>query len=352
VTVEVVQEAMRIATKYCVDKLQVACAEFLEDGVNLENACQMFENGVTMMNDPTFGLSFIEENAKAVITSDGFTDLSTNRLIVLLQSSDLKIKETDLWQSVVKWAKAEARRNKSDDLKSALDGVIEHMRFPLFNVGELSTFVTPLNVLSSEQMLELYTYIACKESKDSEKKKKLPKVSFPTEPRAATSYAFKWARCGAQGRLTNNNTTLVSNGGGYCCCIADGDGMAPNTGQYYWECKVDNIGTTSDWQMAFGVANQGLQLDQYMSASAAGWAYFNQACRCHQSGSSTDAYGQRYNTGDSIGVLFDSDKGELSFYRNRQSLGLCYSNIREKVWPSGHVNSGASLSLNLDASMP
>jgi hypothetical protein len=343
---------MRIATKYCVEKLQGVCAEFLEEGVNLDNAIQMFENGVRMMNDPTFGLTFIEENAKAVITSDSFVELSKERLIVLLQSSDLKIKETDLWQSVVRWGRTECKRKKADDLKSALDTVIPHMRFPLFNVMELSTFVTPLNVLSSEQMLELYTYIACKESKDSEKKNKLPKVSFPTEPRAATAYVFKWARCGAQGRLTNNNSSLVSNGGGYCCSIADGDGMAPNTGQYYWECKVDNLGTTSDWQMAFGVATQALQLDQYMSASAAGWAYFNQACRCHQSGSSTDAYGQRYNTGDIIGVLFDSDKGELSFWRNRQALGICYSNIREKVWAAGHVNSGASHSINPDACMP
>jgi len=178
VTVEVVSDAMKIATKYCVDKLHSVCAEFLEDGVNLENACQMFENGVVMMNDPTFGLSFIEENAKAVITSDGFTDLSKSRLIVLLHSSDLKIKELDLWQSVVRWAKAECKRNKNDDLKSALNGVIEHIRFPLFNVGELSTYVIPLNVLSSEQMLELYTYIACKESKDSEKKKNYPKFRF------------------------------------------------------------------------------------------------------------------------------------------------------------------------------
>jgi len=300
-----------------------------------------------LFGDPSLGLAFIEKNAKSVVQSHGFTELSKDRLLVLLQSSDLRIREIDLFLGVVKWCKAQIRRNGDLQFLALMRELVPFIRFPLFTVQDLSIHVNPLQILSQQEMLELYTYIACKDSKA----KQLPKVSFPTEPRANTGFAFTWQRLGAAGRLDNNQLTLVSTGGSYCCALAN-QVIVQSSGQHYWEIRIDNIGSRTDWQIGFGVGTEALPLDQYLSHSASGWAYFNQGIRAHQSGAANDHFGQAFSTGDVIGVLFDSDKGQLFFFRNRVNLGLCFSNIFQNVYPAAHVNQNASVTIIPDAVMP
>jgi len=191
-----------------------------------------------------------------------------------------------------------------------LSGVIRFIRFPLFSVQEFATNVQSANILSSEQMLGLFTYIASKESKS----KNLPKVDFPTEKRgnAKSAFVFKWARCGSYGSLSNDNTKLTSSSGSYCVAIAD-KGIEPNSGQYYWEIRCDSV--SSSWYTGIGVCTQSVNVNDYMTTSSYGWAYMNHGVRAHASGSDSDKYGGSYTTNDVIGVGFDSDKGTLTMFK-------------------------------------
>jgi len=278
-------------------------------------------------------------------------ELSPDRLIVLLRSDDLRVKEVDLWNAVVRWAKAQIRtfKTKDKDLKTVLAPIVPFIRFPLFTVQEFATYVQGAGVLSQEQLLALYTYIAQRESKVP--KKHLPKVPFSSEPRAATSFQFSWARCGTYGNIDETKMRFNSNGSGYCCVLGNTP-IKPKSGQYYWEVKVLSGGTNADYSMAVGVATQALAMDNYLSSTAAGWAYFCHGVRAHAGADNNNRYGQRFGTGDTIGVLFDSDAGTISCYRNRVPIGVMYDNIFELIYPAAMCNGNASMQLLEDVTMP
>jgi hypothetical protein len=90
-------------------------------------------------------------------------------------------------------------------------------------------------------------------------------------------------------------------------------------------------GTHADWGLAFGVATASLDMNQYMSSTVNGWAYFCNGTRGHQSASTTDTYGQRINVGDRVGVLYNSDNGSVTFYHNGSNLGVCYNGITSSL---------------------
>jgi len=289
-------------------------------------------------------LSFIDQHAKSISLTHGFTELSKDRLCVILSSSKLCIKEVDLFLAVVRWGRAECKRNNkpldsNEHLKAVLSDVLPLIRFPLFSVSEFSLNVQPLNLLSSEHLLQLYTYIAIKDNKDAV----LPKVPFICEPRASICFAFTWVRCGDSGRIESRGMKVISTRHGYCYAIANKP-IQPYSGRYYWECRIDNLGTNADWQCGFGVCLGSAD------NSLIGWYYFNHGIRSHSN--KTDRYGQPMATGDIIGVLFESDSGKLSFYRNKKSLGFCFDGINQQIYPVCQINYPCSVSIVSDAYIP
>jgi hypothetical protein len=155
---------------------------------------------------------------------------------------------------------------------------------------------------------------------------------------------FKWERCGSaavcSGRL------LTSNGPGASYASALGDlEMKPNTGLYFWEVHVSNIGNSAAWAAAIGVATVDLPLDGYLSKTDSGWAYVHGGVRAHDSGTYANAYGATYTTGDTIGVVFNSDIGSLSFLKNQVDLGIAYTGIRQIVRPAAHVQDGSIIQI-------
>src|SRR5688572_4925385 len=98
---------MAAGNKYGVEKLNGVCATLLAEGLRVDNAAQLFQTGAQLVGDAEFGLRFIEDNAKAVFESKGFQDLSLERVSTLVQNSDLRIKEVDLWNGVLRWGRAQ-----------------------------------------------------------------------------------------------------------------------------------------------------------------------------------------------------------------------------------------------------
>jgi hypothetical protein len=54
-----------------VEVLKAMCVEFMEQDVTAEKACVLFVEGRKLLNEPAFGLSFIEENCEDVVKTDG-----------------------------------------------------------------------------------------------------------------------------------------------------------------------------------------------------------------------------------------------------------------------------------------
>ena len=76
VTATDVTELVALAKQYQVESLKAACVEYMEQDVTAEKACTLFVEGRKLLNEPGFGLSFIEENIDEIIKTDGFIALT------------------------------------------------------------------------------------------------------------------------------------------------------------------------------------------------------------------------------------------------------------------------------------
>eukprot|EP00823_Brevimastigomonas_motovehiculus_P005408 TRINITY_DN397_c0_g1_i1.p1 TRINITY_DN397_c0_g1~~TRINITY_DN397_c0_g1_i1.p1 ORF type:complete len:667 (-),score=253.19 TRINITY_DN397_c0_g1_i1:116-2116(-) len=340
IPVNFLEAAMKTAQKYAVDPFLLHCFKTLEEGIDEENACTLYQNALSLTGDDSFGLSYIEKNTTAVLESKGFLDLSKEKVMSIVQSGRLRVREADLFLAVLRWCRNAVKQSGGKlDLNKTLAEFIPHIRFPLFSVSEFTQHVQGTNFLSQQQMLETYTYIACKDSKGTE----LPKVSFISKPRGPSSCSFVWQYV-SNGltvedsglRVTNNESEAVAN-------VARGSlEMAPKSGVYYWEVAVRDANESSI--LAIGVCTASASLETPLGQHArASWAYRNTGVRLFNSLSKQ--YADRYGTGDVVGCRYDSDKGQLGFYLNKQSLGTCFFNITDTVFPACELNGQASFSL-------
>jgi hypothetical protein len=105
----------------------------------------------------------------------------------------------------------------------------------------------------------------------------------------------------------------------------------PTTGKWYWEVTAAAAGGNNE---AIGVANI-LNNPQLPAASAeigsrAGdFIYRSNAVKV--SGGTSASYGVTFTSGDIIGVAWNSDDGEITFFKNNSTQGVAYSSISQEA---------------------
>jgi len=159
--------------------------EYLGNEVNAENALSMLQLATSMGTSPDSILQFIDENAEAVVETEAFLNLKRDALKVLLEDDNLAIDEVPLMDAVVKWGRAECKRQNMDDkkdLKKALSDIIPLIRFPIMTVQELATTVATSGFLDQQELVLMFAYC----SMTDPKAKKAMKVPFPTKERESS----------------------------------------------------------------------------------------------------------------------------------------------------------------------
>jgi len=131
-------------------------------------------------------LSWIDGKAKGVFESKAFLKTSKSTLVELLKRDTLGVAEIDAWEAAIRWAAANgATKEGKTDLeaqKKILSPIIPLIRFPLIGSQQLASKVVPLNILPSDVVLALFSYVAQREAKlDPALPKELD--SFSTTPR-------------------------------------------------------------------------------------------------------------------------------------------------------------------------
>jgi hypothetical protein len=184
------QDLIKLAKDFQVDSLRLAVVGFMEDEVTADNACKRFEEGRKLLNEASFGLKYIEENASDVFESEEFENLTRESIAILLKSNNLCIEEADVVKSVLKWAAAECKRQDkkptNDNKREILGDIVNNIRFGEMNMNEIVAVIQSSGIMSQEDLLSLYTYVGA--SKDSK-----PKVKFNTKPREGGGH-FKQSR--------------------------------------------------------------------------------------------------------------------------------------------------------------
>ena len=105
----------------------------------------------------------------------------------------------------------------------------------------------------------------------------------------------------------------------------------PTTGKWYWEVTAAATGGNNE---AIGVANilnnPQLPADGAEIGSRAGdFIYRSNAAKV--SGGTSASYGATFTSGDIIGVAWNSDDGEITFFKNNSTQGVAYSSISQEV---------------------
>jgi len=109
-------------------------------------------------------LIWIDKNAKKVFESKAPLSFSKETLQTILKRDKLQIKEAVLFDGLLRWGKAKSKSDSPDALKATLKGLVELIRFPIMSTQELATKVVPTNLLTSAQVLQLFTYVSTAES--------------------------------------------------------------------------------------------------------------------------------------------------------------------------------------------
>jgi len=166
-----IQEFVALGKKYAIDKLQVICADFMEADVTIENVLELFQIAPSLLDDKEFGLKFIEEHADEVLEQEAFERLSKSRVMTILEDDNLGVDEWPLFQAVLRWGKAECKRQEKksdsgDDLRAVLADLLPMIRFPAMELEDIASNVAPSGILSQDQLLDLFKYVSTKDEKE------------------------------------------------------------------------------------------------------------------------------------------------------------------------------------------
>jgi len=117
-------------------------------------------------------------------------------LIEILKRDTFSAKELEIFTAIVRWAKENGgeKDGKVDNgqMKTLLKDVLPHIRFTMLHANELAQ-VVPLNLLESDEILALFSYVAQKDAMKGETSSlKMPTVleKFNATPREDVDYSI------------------------------------------------------------------------------------------------------------------------------------------------------------------
>ena len=185
---------MYAAGKYIVAPLVNRCSRFLEDNIDETDVCMILQQSILYdKRDLTKRcLMFIKKNANDILKADGFQGIDEQTLMLIINQDELNVSEVELFRGCVKWAEANtvpgeetAGQMKGTVLRTALGNILHHIRFPTMSVEEFNEVVIPLDILKTEEILELYKYITNNKVK--------PKTRFPVKKRKLETSILRFA---------------------------------------------------------------------------------------------------------------------------------------------------------------
>ena len=132
---------LEAAHYFNVTVLEKKCSDFIAASLDIENCCTI----ATFANNKKFDgllekcLTFMYSKAYKVIKGASFKTLPSELMLKFCQSSDLCIKEINLFVAVVEWCQHQKTNIPDDIIKT----VLQQIRYPLISVSDLLEKVRP-----------------------------------------------------------------------------------------------------------------------------------------------------------------------------------------------------------------
>ena len=147
-----------VAKKYIVPTLETKCRVFLQENIDVNNACQILEEArrfqETALEQRYWEI--IDESTSECVNSDRVLTLSHDTLVALLKRDTLMIDEIELFEVVKRWA--EAKCEDKTAMRAALGDAVNLIRFPTMAPKEFAARVVPTGILTSDEALGVHQY--------------------------------------------------------------------------------------------------------------------------------------------------------------------------------------------------
>jgi hypothetical protein len=272
-----------------------------------------------------------------VIATSEFIKTDQKLLKTILKRDTLSVPEGDLFEAVIGWGKAECKRQSlepdANSLQSCLADILPLIRFPTMTMQEVAAKVTPTNILSSDQILLVFTFLG---SKDTQKETmKLPWSTKPRKGRRGSKFSWDPSRKASQIVLSDKNMVASTTYSSWCSVFGDTE---LTSGVTEWEIVLDQYDTSNSYNVAIGVVPSSFTNWQHTtligySTSSSGWTYVcGNGNKCNNSG--PVYYGTPAYQGAVIRVRLDLDKHTIEFFVNNTSQGVAYTNVYGPVRPA------------------
>ncbi|KAI5749382.1 hypothetical protein M8J76_006905 [Diaphorina citri] len=158
---DVILDILGLSHKYGFQDLENSISDYLRVILTVHNACSIFDCAyyydLKQLNKIV--LSFIDYNAKQIISENSFYNLSQNGLIQLIQRDSFYAPEIDIFRAVVDWIKANSPEVEEDGESSFrapinMDEILTYVRLPLISLDELLTTVRSSGIISADKILD------------------------------------------------------------------------------------------------------------------------------------------------------------------------------------------------------
>jgi BTB/POZ domain-containing protein 17 len=169
ISIETAMPLLSLADKYNIKDLIALCVTFMTKSIALAGQSGFLINWLQYTLSFNYHQqltnelkNFLRLNIEIVGYSRDFVDIDPNNLVVLLQQNDLVIKnEAALFDIVERWLmikreQIEHEESLSDEdkglhMKSLIEGICTHIRFPMMTVSELASIpLKPITAFSKE----------------------------------------------------------------------------------------------------------------------------------------------------------------------------------------------------------
>jgi len=111
-----------------------------------------------------FAFEYLDTYTSDILKSSSFTKLSKAHVAAVLARDSLSAQEIDVFDALLRWADEESKRKgekpSPESRKAVIGDLINLVRFPLLSTEDIAAKVTPQNLLTSVQILDLFTYVA------------------------------------------------------------------------------------------------------------------------------------------------------------------------------------------------
>ncbi|KAF7396729.1 hypothetical protein HZH66_007591 [Vespula vulgaris] len=177
---ETVMTTLYTAKKYAVSALEKHCVDFLKNNLTSDNAFLLLTQA-RLFDEPQLAavcLDTIDRFTTEALNADGFVDIDIDTLMVVLERDTLRVRESKIFQAVLRWSEAECVRQQlpvvPENQRLVLGNALSLVRFPLMSKEEFTAGPAQSGLLNHSEVLSLFCYFILNPK---------PMVSFQTMPR-------------------------------------------------------------------------------------------------------------------------------------------------------------------------